>query len=89
MKTCVRCIVSGRVQGVFFRANTRHQAERLNITGYARNLHDGRVEVVACGEPRDVEQLKDWLRRGPEAAEVTGIATEVITPREFSGFSVG
>ncbi len=88
IKTSVRCLVSGRVQGVFFRANTRHQAERLNLTGFARNLHDGRVEVVACGEPQAIEQLKDWLRQGPEAAEVTGIASEVMLPQEFPGFSI-
>ena len=88
MKNCVRFIVSGRVQGVFFRANTRHQAERLNVTGYARNMHDGRLEVVACGAPQAIDQLKDWLRQGPEAAEVTGIASEVILPQEYPGFSV-
>jgi acylphosphatase len=54
--------VGGRVQGVFFRASTREQAVRLGVTGYARNLPDGQVEVLVCGDPQAVGQLKDWLR---------------------------
>jgi acylphosphatase len=46
---CMQCYVSGQVQGVFFRASARHEAERLGVTGYARNLSDGRLEVLACG----------------------------------------
>jgi acylphosphatase len=74
------------VQGVFFRANTRRQAERLNITGSARNLPDGTVEVVACGDIEAIEELRNWLRQGPPSAEVTGIASEVIAVQEFAGF---
>lgn len=85
-KTCIRCIIKGKVQGVFFRANTRRQAERLNITGSARNLPDGTVEVVACGDIEAIEELRSWLRQGPPSAEVTGIASEVIALQEFAGF---
>ncbi len=75
-----RCYVSGRVQGVFYRASTRQRAEMLGVTGYARNLADGRVEVLACGEPAAVAELCEWLREGPPAASVTEVAVEELDP---------
>ena len=72
MEICRRCLVSGKVQGVFYRASTGEQARRLGITGYAKNLPDGRVEVLACGEEAKVRDLIDWLWKGPPAAKVTG-----------------
>ncbi len=87
-RVCFRCLVGGRVQGVFFRAATREQAVRLGVTGYARNLHDGRVEVLACGEPQAVEQLRDWLRVGPPNAAVTGVACEPQDYRPLNGFAL-
>jgi len=89
MKTCMRCFVRGRVQGVFFRANTRQQAEQLNLTGYAHNLLDGRVEVMACGELQALEALKRWLHQGPESAEVFEVVSEMLPAQEFSDFSIG
>ena len=86
-RTCVRCFVAGRVQGVFFRASTREQAQRLGITGYAENLPDGRVEVLACGTPDAVSQLQVWLRKGPTGARVSGVACETVALRNFSGFA--
>lgn len=68
--SCRRCFVSGRVQGVFFRASTREQALSLGVSGYARNLPDGRVEVLACGPESAVQQLCDWLSVGPPTARV-------------------
>jgi acylphosphatase len=68
-----RCHVSGRVQGVFYRASTRERARALGVTGYARNLDDGRVEVLACGAPAAVEQLCRWLWQGSPASQVTGV----------------
>jgi acylphosphatase len=85
-RVCYRCLVAGRVQGVFFRASAREQALRLGLTGYARNLSDGRVEVLACGEPDQVSQLREWLRNGPPAAEVTGVACEPVAFQQLSGF---
>ncbi len=75
---CVRCFVSGKVQGVFFRASTRRQAELLGLSCRASNLSDGRVEVLACGEPEAVGRLKAWLTKGPPQARVTGVACESI-----------
>lgn len=86
---CVRCYVAGRVQGVFFRATTREQAQRLGLSGHARNLPDGRVEVLACGPAEAVDRLKAWLRIGPPSAEVSGVACESVAWREMPGFSTG
>lgn len=86
MTRCCQCIVSGRVQGVFFRASTKHEAHKLNITGYAKNLPDGRVEVVACGEADAIAELQTWLRQGPPAAHVTEIQCndiDVTAPKDF------
>jgi len=85
---CYRCLVAGRVQGVFYRATTRHEAQQRGITGYAKNLPDGRVEVVACGEPSAVDALCQWLREGPDNARVTGVACEVIDFQTFQFFSI-
>lgn len=87
-RVCYRCRVGGRVQGVFFRASTREQAMRLGVSGYARNLADGRVEVMACGEPAAVAQLRDWLRMGPPMAAVTGVACEPLDYQPMTGFAV-
>lgn len=86
---CVLCHVAGRVQGVFFRANTRERAQRLGLTGYARNLPDGRVQVLACGAPDAVARLKEWLRSGPPAARVSGVACEPAPEQKLSGFTAG
>ncbi len=89
MKTCRRYFIRGRVQGVCFRASTRRQAKRLNLTGYAGNLRDGRVEVVACGELKAVEALEVWLHQGSDLAEVMEVVSEVFSGQEFLDFSIG
>jgi len=68
-----RCYVSGRVQGVFYRASTRERAQQLGCRGYARNLADGRVEVLAVGDPSAVDALVAWLWQGPPAAHVQDV----------------
>ena len=73
-----RCLVSGRVQGVFYRASTRARAEVLGVTGHARNLPDGRVEVLACGEPAAVTALCEWLWRGSPASSVRDVQVETV-----------
>lgn len=62
--------ITGRVQGVYFRHSTRLEAERHGLKGYARNLPDGSVEVLAHGPPAAVEELRQWLHRGPKMARV-------------------
>ena len=67
---------------------TREQANRFAITGYAKNLHDGRVEILACGSDTDLDSLIEWLRQGPEYAHVTAVNIESIEitqiPESFS-----
>ena len=73
-----RCLVSGRVQGVFYRASTRARAEVLGVTGHARNLPDGCVEVLACGEPAAVTALCEWLWQGSPASNVRHVQVEAV-----------
>ncbi|MCG6943052.1 MAG: acylphosphatase [Thiohalocapsa sp.] len=87
-QVCVRCTVAGQVQGVFFRASAREEALRLGIAGHARNLPDGRVEVLACGDLEAVNSLREWLRRGPPLAQVTGVACEAVEQQAVAGFTV-
>jgi acylphosphatase len=75
--TFKRYLISGRVQGVFYRSSAQHQARSLGLRGWVRNLADGRVECLACGETHELEELEKWLEIGPEYAKVTNI--EVIT----------
>ncbi len=86
---CRRFVVTGRVQGVFFRASTRDVAIRLALTGYARNLQDGSVEVLACGPLKEIEKFEAWLLEGPRMASVTRVDTEAVDFRELDGFRAG
>ena len=83
---CARFIVSGKVQGVFFRASTRDQAQRLDVSGYAKNLDDGTVEVVACGDAASVKALEHWLQNGPAAARVDSVSRLEQPEEPPSGF---
>ncbi|MDZ7748773.1 MAG: acylphosphatase [Halofilum sp. (in: g-proteobacteria)] len=76
MKECMFCLVSGRVQGVAFRASARAEARRLGVTGWARNRPDGRVEVLACGERAALERFRQWLSEGPAPARVDDVTVE-------------
>jgi acylphosphatase len=73
-----RCLVSGRVQGVYYRASAQQRARAAGIAGHARNLADGRVEVLACGEPQRLSEFIEWLWIGPSAAKVTQVSVEEI-----------
>lgn len=82
--------VSGHVQGVAFRAHTRAQALALGVRGHARNLADGRVEVLAVGSAEAVERLAQWLRHGPPSARVDAVHREAVKPeRDPTGFMIG
>ena len=84
-----RCYVSGRVQGVFYRASTRQKAVELGCAGYARNLPDGRVEVLAIAEAHAVGELIDWLWLGPPAARVSHVEVMEVPIAEVGEIPVG
>ena len=77
---CRRSLVSGRVQGVFYRATCVRKAESLGLSGFARNLSDGRVEVLACGEQAAVTAFVQWLWEGSAASKVTAVDTTEVDP---------
>jgi acylphosphatase len=70
---CKKCLITGRVQGVYYRGSAQRRALELGVHGYARNLPDGRVEVLACGEERAVEAFISWLWIGSTASKVTAV----------------
>ncbi|MBV9576239.1 MAG: acylphosphatase [Gammaproteobacteria bacterium] len=86
-KLCIHCFVSGKVQGVWFRASTQAEAKRLAITGWARNLADGRVEVMACGEQEKINELYAWLQHGPELASVVEVTYEELAWQAYDEFT--
>ncbi len=82
--------VTGRVQGVFFRATTQQRARELGITGYAKNMVDGSVEVLAQGTAAQLEALESFLREGPRMARVDSLTQESVQASEVSaGFRTG
>jgi acylphosphatase len=83
-----RVRVRGRVQGVFFRAETRARAESLAVGGWVRNTPDGSVEAVFEGEPERVDSMVDWCRRGPAGAVVDDVEVVPEEPAGESGFRV-
>jgi len=88
-KTRVRALLSGRVQGVFFRAETQEAARRNGVSGWVRNTSDGRVEAVFEGRDEDVDRMVQWCRNGPPNARVDDIRVQEGTyTGEFDGFSI-
>ena len=88
--SCIRCIVRGRVQGVWFCDSTRRRARELGLTGSAVNLPDGNVEVIACGDQAALEALRQWLHQGPPLARVSGVACESLALDDPpAGFTIG
>ena len=83
-----RFLVTGRVQGVYFRHSTRIEAERLGVAGVARNLADGSVEVIAHGDATALAQLRDWLHQGPSMAVVAKVEEFDHVPDEVAVFGV-
>jgi acylphosphatase len=84
-----RFIVSGRVQGVFYRASTREQALRLGLAGHAKNRFDGSVDVLVSGEADALDALERWLLQGPPAAKVDAVSREDMPEQDMHGFHTG
>jgi acylphosphatase len=89
MKSRVQILISGQVQGVFFRSNTQEEAKKIGITGFVRNLPDGRVEAVFEGEEKEIKKMINWIKKGPETARVENIEiNRQIFKGEFKDFEI-
>jgi acylphosphatase len=83
---CLQVFISGKVQGVWFRESMRQEAHALGVTGWVRNLPDGRVEAVVCGGEEAVESLLGWAKKGPPLARVSDIEARNIPDEAFPSF---
>jgi acylphosphatase len=88
MLQTISIIVSGKVQGVFFRQSTKETAQQLNITGEVRNLDDGNVEIIATGTKEQLDDLIEWCKKGPPKAIVSEIKIKNLSLREFAHFTI-
>ncbi|WP_031435014.1 acylphosphatase [Methylomarinum vadi] len=89
MIEAIHITVSGRVQGVYFRAFTQKQANKLNLTGYAKNLSNGEVEIIACGNKSQLEKLIAWCHKGPIMAKVSSVQTKPLPEvPQYHGFDI-
>ena len=85
----IKLVITGRVQGVFFRAETKKAADRLGISGYVKNLSDGSVEAVIKGDQASVSQMIAWCRKGPAISKVQSVKMEEISSvSDFNTFDV-
>ena len=85
----VHLIISGRVQGVFYRYSTKQKAEQLGIKGWVRNLSNGNVEALLEGDEKNINEMISWCKKGPEHSDVTNI--ELISEKpinEFEDFKI-
>ncbi|KJY82462.1 acylphosphatase [Vibrio galatheae] len=87
-QSCERFTVSGIVQGVGFRYHTSYQGLKLGVSGYAKNLSNGDVEVVVCGNEQQIEAMARWLEQGPRSARVDNLVREAISYKPYKGFQI-
>lgn len=85
---CVKASIKGRVQGVGFRFHTAHEGLKCGLTGYAKNLPNGSVEVLACGHEEAITQLLLWLQEGPKTSMVASVESEEVEWRHVDGFEI-
>jgi len=88
MLKTVSIVVTGKVQGVFYRQSTREKAMALGITGEVRNMPDDTVHIIATGTASQIEQLIEWCRKGPSRAIVKNVESTTILLQNFNGFSI-
>ena len=86
--SCRHYLVSGRVQGVFYRASTCDQARSLGLRGWVRNLPDGRVEALACGSDEMLAKLELWLHQGPPMAKVDQVQVQSADEPDCIDFQI-
>ena len=87
-QTRAHVFISGRVQGVYYRANTRDTAREMGVDGWVRNLEDGRVEAVFEGDPAAVESMVEWCHEGSPRADVSDVEVEHHEPQGEDGFEI-
>ncbi len=88
-QVCRKALVSGKVQGVWYRASTKRRAQELGVTGWARNLDDGNVEVMMYGSAASVLQLEQWLKQGPPLARVHQVDCADAPSQAWDQFTTG
>jgi acylphosphatase len=89
MKSRVHVVISGRVQGVWFRASTRDKAQQLGLTGWVKNTSEGNVEAVFEGEGKLIDEMLDWCHHGPPLAQVENVEVKKQRPSsDFDDFSI-
>ncbi len=87
-QVCLHCRIRGRVQGVFFRQSTRDKARELGLGGWVKNLPNGDVELLACGNKASLDVLQAWLWQGPPAARVQDVVVEAQAFEDFRDFRI-
>jgi acylphosphatase len=83
-----RFVVSGLVQGVFYRAQAKERADELGLTGFVKNLDDGGVEIFVEGSEDKLKQLEEWCWKGPPKSKVTGVTVTEDQPKNLQSFDV-
>ena len=84
----IHLLIKGKVQGVYYRASAKEQADRLSLRGWVRNTPEGGVEIVVSGEEAAVQQFIAWCRQGPPRAVVTDVISSAQPEGRFEGFSI-
>ena len=88
MPHTISIIITGKVQGVYYRQSAKEKAIELNITGIVKNLPDGNVHIVATGTPEQLNELVAWCWQGPRRAKVTGVTHEICAFQAYSSFRI-
>lgn len=88
MQQTISLVIHGKVHGVFFRQSTRKKALELGITGTVQNNADGTVTIIATGLPGQLDQLKEWSKKGPPAAHVQQVEIQAIPLQSFNSFEI-
>jgi len=85
---CVHYIIGGYVQGVWYRSATQQEAKKLKLTGWVKNVENGNVEVLACGEQQQIIQFEKWLKQGPTLARVKSVTSKKLAWQELEDFII-
>jgi acylphosphatase len=87
-KVCIHYTVSGWVQGVWYRSETQQEAKKLKLTGWVKNVENGNVEVLVCGEQQQITRFEKWLRQGPKLARVKSVISKKLPWQQHEDFII-